>query len=141
MEANGESAEVHPTTPPQGTPDPGDRNGGQGGGVLVVQGIFDPPGEKLVKLGPIRRFDWEWKASPFERKGFFLVTVIEMSGEVVTEEFDALVADDTENEVAEHGFFEVFLPVKGGIASIIISDGTGEKVFARIDSSEIPLEV
>ena len=124
----------------QGTPGHGDRNGGPGGGVLVVQGIFDPAGEELLKFGPIRRFDWQWEASPFEPKGLFLVTVTEMSGQVVTVKFDALVADDSENDVTEHGFFEVFVPVKGPIASVIITDGTGGKVFARIAGSEIPLE-
>lgn len=104
-------------------------------GVVVIQGIFDPTGENLLELKPVRRYTYSSPLIPNQPTGRFLVRVFFVSGEVMIVPFDALVADDAGR--MQHGFFEVTVPVRGEIDYILITDALGEKTFARINASEI----
>ena len=107
-------------------------------GVVVIQGIFDSAGEKLLELKPVRYYSLHSSHPiPHQQKGHFTVEIIYVSGEVITVPFDALVAGDSSPGITEHGFFEVTVPVSGKIASILITDATRRTIFARIDGSEI----
>lgn len=106
-------------------------------GVVVIQGIFDPAGKNLLELKPLRRYSWRSGPTPNQREGRFVVRVTYVTGKVTTVPFDALVADDSDPGVISHGFFEVVVPVSGEIASIRITDASGEITFALIDGSEI----
>jgi hypothetical protein len=104
-------------------------------GVVVIQGIFDPAGDRLIELQPVRRFSWRSGPTPNQQAGRFMVEVMYVTGQSVTVPFDALVADDSGR--TSHGFFEVVVPVHGQIASIRITDASRQRTFARIDGSEI----
>jgi hypothetical protein len=104
-------------------------------GVVVIQGIFDPAGDRLIELQPVRRFSWRSGPTPNQQAGRFMVEVMYVTGQSVTVPFDALVADDSGR--TSHGFFEVVVPVHGEIASIRITDASRQRTFARIDGSEI----
>ncbi len=106
--------------------------------VVVIQGIFDSAGEKLLELKPLHYYSWRSRhPTPYQQKGRFIVEITYVSGEVTTVPFDALVADDSSPGITEHGFFEVIVPVSGKIASILITDETRRAIFARIDGSKI----
>jgi hypothetical protein len=105
-------------------------------GVVVIQGIFDASGEKLLELKPVQRYAYHSRTIPGQREGRFVVTVTFMSGTATAVPFDALIADDAGRMV--HGFFEVVIPVTDGIASICITDASGRKTFACVDGSKIP---
>ncbi len=104
-------------------------------GVIVVQGIFDSAGEKLLRLQPVHRYAYRSKTTPDQREGRFAVKVTFMSGMVTTAPFDALVADDAGHTA--HGFFEIVIPVSDDIRSICITDANGRKIFACVDGSEV----
>jgi hypothetical protein len=104
-------------------------------GVVVIRGIFDAEGEKLLKLEPVHRYAYRSRTTPDQREGRFAVRVTFASGDVTTVPFDALIADDA-GRIA-YGFFEVIIPVSGGIALIRITDTSGGKTFARVDGFQI----
>jgi hypothetical protein len=104
-------------------------------GVVVIQGIFDAAGEKLLKLKPVHRYAYRSRTIPDQKEGRFAVKLTFISGTVMTVPFDALVADDVGRTA--HGFFEVVIPVSGGIASICITDMSGQKTFACIDGTKV----
>jgi hypothetical protein len=104
-------------------------------GVVVIHGIFDAAGEKLLKLEPVRRYAYQSRTNPDQREGRFAVRVTFVSGDVTTVPFDALVADDAGRTA--RGFFEVIIPVSDGIASIRITDASGGKTFAVVEGRQI----
>lgn len=104
-------------------------------GVVVIQGVFDPAGENLLELKPVRRYSYRSEPIPNQATGRFLVIVTYVSGDVTTLPFDALIADDAGN--TRHGFFEVVIPLQGEIASIQITDADRQTIFAHIDGSDI----
>ncbi|MDQ6651816.1 MAG: hypothetical protein M3Y84_03635, partial [Acidobacteriota bacterium] len=99
-------------------------------GVLVISGIFDPAGEKLLQLKPVRYYSWHSGPVPNQPQGRFMAKVTYVNGEVTKLPFDALVADDAGR--TRHGFFELVVPVSGAIDSISVTDASGEKLFALI---------
>jgi hypothetical protein len=105
-------------------------------GVVVIHGIFDPAGERLLELKPVRRYAYHSGPTPHQQEGRFLVEVVFINGTAVRVPFDALIADDLHVEPI-HGFFEVVIPVEGEIAYIRITDFSGEKTFAYVHGSEI----
>ena len=102
--------------------------------VVVIQGIFDPTGERLLELKPVC-----WYATSItspktsQPSGRFSAEITSATGAVVTRPFNARVADDSFPGITQHGFFEVSVPVSGTIVSIFITDATRTKVFAHID--------
>src|SRR5215470_13005561 len=59
-----------------------DECGQQADGVVVIQGIFDPPGETLLRLNPVRRYSYRAALSPRQREGRFAVVVSYATGQV-----------------------------------------------------------
>jgi hypothetical protein len=104
-------------------------------GVIVIQGIFDSTGERLLELKPLRRYTYHSGPIPDQREGRFAVRVAFASGITTTVHFDALVADDAGRMA--HGFFEVVVPVSDEIASICITDASGRKIFACVSGAQI----
>src|SRR5438105_1315032 len=82
-------------------------------GVVVIQGIFDPTGEKLLELKPVHRYVGHSRPIPNQREGRLVVEVTYVNGKMTTVPFDALVADDS--GATRYGFFEVVVPVSGEI--------------------------
>jgi hypothetical protein len=103
--------------------------------VVVIQGIFDAAGQKLLDLKPVRRYSYNSKPIPDQPQGQYKVTVTYTTGAPTIVPFDALVADDAGHTA--HGFFEVTVPLSGEIAAIRITDASGQTVFATIEASEI----
>jgi hypothetical protein len=106
-------------------------------GVVVVQGIFDAAGERLLQLKPIHRYSYHSVPTPNQPQGRFAVIVTNASGRVTRVRFDALVSDDGSPGGTRHGFFEVVVPVQGKIASVCITDADRRKTFACVEGSEI----
>lgn len=104
-------------------------------GVLVIQGTFDPKGEKILELKPVRLYPRTTAATLLNQQGLYLVKVAYETKVVTTVPFDALVADDAGHTV--HGFFEVEVPVSAKVDFILITDASGERTFARVNGSEI----
>lgn len=111
--------------------------GASGESVVVIQGIFDPTGDKLLELKPVRRYDYRARPAPNQSHGRFRVEVTSVTGVVIIVPFDALVANDANPGVTNYGFFEVVVPVREAVAVVRISDGSGAKTFARIDGAAI----
>lgn len=105
--------------------------------VIVIQGVFDAAGTTLLKLEPVRRHAWRSGPMPTQQEGIFVVTVTYVTGDSVSVPFDALIADDSDPGVTQHGFFQVTIPISGKMASIRITDAKGETTFARIEGAEI----
>jgi len=105
--------------------------------VLVVDGIFDPSGQELLQLGPVRLQSWPSQQISPAQRGEFIVEVRYTTGQTSVVPFDAIVADDSAQGITQHGFFEVALPVMGPIASVLIMNTDRTKTFGRIDGSDI----
>lgn len=107
-------------------------------GVVVIQGIFDSAGEKLLELKPVRYYSWRSsRPTPHQQQGRFIVEFTYASGKVTIVPFDALVADDSSPGMIRHGFFEVIVSVSSKIASILVTDANRRTVFARVKGSEV----
>jgi hypothetical protein len=122
-----------PTSVPSAPGAPTDRSGE----VVVVQGIFDPTGEELFLLEPLKRFQWESGPTPNQTTGRFVVVVRHEDGFEVAVPFDALVAADVEGHDERHGFFEVVAPVHGVIETVEVVETATGRVFASVPASEI----
>lgn len=114
--------------------------------VLVVQGIFDPTGEELLRLEPAFRFPWRSQPSPAQADGAFRVEVIDDLGQSYIVFFDALNGDDAgevPGEGEQHGFFEVMVPVppQREAVSLEVTDATGQVSFGGFQEAVAPSEV
>lgn len=105
--------------------------------VLVIQGIFDPSGMKLLELKPVRRVFQVYGPGSIPARGVFMVRIALVNGETNNVPFDAFVADDSPGGATVHGFFEVTIPVSGEIAAIRLTDAADRITFARIAGEEI----
>jgi hypothetical protein len=105
--------------------------------ILVVQGIFDPTGSRLLRLKPAFRFPWASQPTPTLRpvvpeqltQAGFIAEVIDSAGIVTRVPFGARVADDAGNEA--FGAFEVMVAVQPQreIASLRITDTRGVSTY------------
>jgi hypothetical protein len=130
-----------PAEPPQhGIATPARAAGEPGQGTLVVQGIFDPTGERLLKLEPIRLYQYQSKTIPDQADGLYMLHIEYLDGSSTVVAFDALVADDSNPGRQQHGFFEVTVPLRGEVASVTITDKDGKRVYASVPGSEIRRE-
>jgi hypothetical protein len=125
-------------------PDSGGDQGKPVERLAVIQGIFDPTGEKLLTLKPVFRYPWPSQPTTARQSegGLYLVEITDTDGTVTTMPFTPLVADDPDKG-AEHeanGFFEVMVPVAVNqeIASVRILDKDGKREFTAIKRSEPP---
>ncbi len=115
------------TSPDAGSPDKE---------VAVIQGIFDPTGNKLLRLNPVFRYPWPSVPTriPPEQKNRYLAVITTNAGAVVRVPFDALISPP-EGEKAEvalrRGFFEVQAKVSGDIALLQLVDTQTGKVITE----------
>lgn len=99
--------------------------------VAVVQGIFDPTGQRLISLKPVFRYPWA-STPPVLRKGTYAVDVADDKGGRSHIEFDGRVGDDSGRKEEERfGAFEVMVPVAPDreISSLTIR---GARVFVNL---------
>lgn len=103
--------------------------------TLFIQGILDPEGKELLRFGPVRRLNGVAKGRPVQATGRFAVRVVGSDGITAVAPFDGLVAVDPGR--TRHGFFEVVVPVGGGIERIEVVDLTSEAVLGTIEGVAI----
>lgn len=107
--------------------------------LVVIQGIFDPSGGRLVQLKPVFRYPWlSQPTAPLQRTGFasplvtqeqFAAEITEASGRVTTIPFNPRVADDPgKGEEEMLGFFEIMAPIPGEVALLKIRNIKGTTV-------------
>lgn len=130
-------SELEYSTPPSSnvTPDRTRRNVNQD--VLVIQGIFDPSGEKLLELAPLQRYTRQLQPNSNPQEGPFVVEVGYVNGEVILVPFNALIADDSSPGATRYGFFEVTVPVSGEIRAVRITDSSGQHIYGEVDATEL----
>ncbi len=82
---------------------------------LVVQGVVDPTGRRLLHLWPALRSPWRRLPTPESVRAEFVAEVTDDRGAVTRRRFDAWVSDDDgKNGPPERGFFQVVVPVDPG---------------------------
>ncbi|MDQ6651243.1 MAG: hypothetical protein M3Y84_00695, partial [Acidobacteriota bacterium] len=109
--------------------------------VAVIQGIFDPSGEKLLKFKPVFRFPWPSQPISRPRTGPFVAEIIDTAGVVTRVTFDALLSEDSGRKRGPiRGFFEIMVPISPTreIASIRITDREGRRNFGAFKRSQPP---
>ncbi|MDX2040438.1 MAG: hypothetical protein SF097_04275 [Acidobacteriota bacterium] len=115
--------------------------------VAVIQGIFDPAGERLISLRPVFRYPWPSQPSQFVGTGRYAVEVTDNAGSVTRVMFNPkffIDADKQQNafqpDVEEVGFFEVMVPVHPDreISSVRITDSAAQRVFGSVNRSAPP---
>lgn len=99
--------------------------------IAVIQGIFDPSGERLLSFRPVYRFPWLSQRTRRPLSGNYAIEIVDSAQNVFRTLFDALVADDGDNEQERPGFFEVMVPVlpEREINMVRITDAAGLRVF------------
>jgi hypothetical protein len=110
-------------------------SGGPTMSVVVVSGVFDPSGDRLIELRPPRRHVRPAGPLPASSAGRFEVNVNYLTGDPRSFGFDALVADDS--GASQHGFFEVVIPEDRPIRSITIVDTVSGQTLAMMKGSDI----
>lgn len=110
--------------------------------VVIVQGIFDPGGERLIQLKPAFRYPWRSQPTRLIREQQFRysVRVNSTTGQTVVP-FNPYVADDASKSISVPGFFEVMVPVSGAVRSIAITDLGGGRTFGSIEGGQQPPRV
>jgi hypothetical protein len=103
--------------------------------VVVVSGVFDPSGDRLIELRPPQRHVRPAGPLPSSSAGRFEVNVNYLTGDPRSFAFDALVADDS--GVSQHGFFEVVVPEDRPIQTITIEDTASGRTLATMKGSDI----
>ena len=110
--------------------------------VVVIQGIFDPSGERLLQLKPAFRYPWRSQPTQIRREQQqqvplrYSARVVTATGGQIAIPFNAYVADDESKGAAVPGFFEVMVPVSGPIRSIAITDLGGSRSFGAIEGGQ-----
>ena len=109
--------------------------------VAVIQGIFDPSGERLLRLEPVFRFPWPSRPTPQPRTGRFVAEILDSAGVVTQTVFDAFLSEDSGKRHAPvRGFFEVMVPVNPDreIVSVRITDNRGRREYGAFKRSRPP---
>jgi len=110
--------------------------------VAVIQGIFDPTGERLVTFKPVFRYPWVSQAfsRPRGLAARYVAEVRDDAGTVTSVRFDALKTEDAKEGRVARGFFEVMIPVDPNreIASVRITDLQGGKTYGAQRRSAPP---
>lgn len=125
-----------------GAPDSGDQ-AKPSERVAVIQGIFDPSGERLVSLKPVFRYPWPSQpiSRPRNLPTRYVAEVIDDGGNTIKVPFDALKGEDSKESRGElRGFFEVMVPVAANreIVSVRITDLEGRREFGSQKRSRPP---
>jgi hypothetical protein len=103
--------------------------------VVVVSGVFDPSGDRLIELRPPERHVRPAGPLPTSTDGRFEVDVTYLTGDPRSFAFDALVADDS--GTSQHGFFEVIVPEDRPIQTMTIKDTVSGQTLATLKGSDI----
>lgn len=103
--------------------------------VVVVSGVFDPAGDRLIELRPPQRHLRPAGPLPASAAGRFEINVSYLTGDPRSFGFDALVADDS--GASQHGFFEVTVPEDRPIEAITIQDTLSGQILATMKGSDI----
>ena len=103
--------------------------------VVVVSGVFDASGDRLIALRPPERHVRPAGPLPASSAGRFEVNVTYSTGDPWSFGFDALVADDS--GASQHGFFEVTVPEDRPIETITIEDTVSGQTVATMKGSDI----
>lgn len=103
--------------------------------VVVVSGVFDPSGDRLIELRPPQRHVRRAGPLPAPSVGRFEVSVNYLTGAPRSFGFDALVADDS--GASQHGFFEVTVPEDRPIETITIEDTLSGQTLATMKAFDI----
>ncbi len=109
--------------------------------VLVIQGIFDPTGQRLLQLNPVFRYPWfsQPTTRPRGEESFqYSALVTTTAGQQISVPFNANVADDSIEEREVPGAFEVMIPVAGEVRAVQIFDISGQRVFGGFERPAIP---
>ena len=114
--------------------------------VLVIQGIFDPSGQKLVFLPPVFNYPWLSQASSRSQQGRYAVELFGVQGNVIDRVFftpltEADIEESFEQEESseQFGFFEVMIaPPKEEVFSFRITDIEGKQNFGGFRRSQAP---
>jgi uncharacterized protein (TIGR03437 family) len=116
--------------------------------VLVVQGIFDPTGQKLVRLKPVFRYPWLSQPTRILQQPptgvvsvSYNVNVTTAAGAKITVPFTPFIADDPTEEVERLGAFEVMIPAPADVATLNITDRAGTVNFGGFQRSANPVTV
>ncbi len=105
--------------------------------VLIVRGVMDAVGEKLVRMDSLMKRTYHLQqAIPYLAEGIFRVEILYENNHLQKVAFDALVAGDS--DVTTHGFFELQIPVWGGVKNIRIVKQADSKVLHEFSNPEIP---
>ena len=110
--------------------------------VAVIQGIFDPSGERLVTFKPVFRYPWPSQPTvrPRDARARFVAEVTDDGGNTTRAQFDARNPEDTKEGREVQGFFEVMIPVAPNreIVSVRITDLEGRREFTVLKRSRPP---
>jgi hypothetical protein len=110
--------------------------------VAVIQGIFDPKGERLVSFKPVFRYPWPSQPTsrPRNAQVRYVAEVTDDGGNTTRVQFDATNPEDTKEGREIQGFFEVMVPVPANreIVSVRITDLDGRKEFGVQKHSKPP---
>jgi hypothetical protein len=103
--------------------------------VVVVSGILDPSGDRLLELAAPRRHIRP--AQPLDGSGLgrYELEVAYESGRRLQLRFDGLVSDDSGR--TRHGFFEVIVPEDEPIGSMTITDTSSGQILATMEGTDI----
>jgi hypothetical protein len=106
--------------------------------VLVVQGILDPSGRRLIQLKPVFRYPWRSQPAQTPKRGLYEVVVQSAAGQTIRAPFDGGVHDDSRAAADERGFFEVMVPLTGQVTSVRIADRERKTSLAVTRRSKQP---
>jgi hypothetical protein len=107
--------------------------------TLVLQGIFDSAGNKLVKIDKPTLYNRKLsRPTPDKQEGRYMVLIHYHSADSLKVFFDALVSGDRKEDHAVYGFFEIQVPVKNkNIESVKIMETKTRKRFAEFSAIDI----
>jgi hypothetical protein len=103
-------------------------------GMLVVTGVFDKTGSKLIKSNtPVLYKRPAEKVQATTNKTRFAVIITYANNTTEETSFDARVSSDAPGPIA-YGFFEVQIPVSGSIKSVSIYNREAKKTVIKYNS-------
>jgi hypothetical protein len=102
--------------------------------VLMIRGVFDPRGTRLLRLLPVFRYPWLSQPSQPPRQAEFLAEVATTAGSVIRAPFSAGLGDDASREI--RGAFEILVPAGSEIRLLRITDADRERTFGRLTRSK-----
>lgn len=105
--------------------------------ILVLKGVFDSTGEKLLIIEKPVLYKRNIKEFTKQENGRYHISIKYRDGERVDFFLNALVSGDRDNTQAREGFFEWQLPVKNKIDSIHINDNKRTKLVRSFSRKDI----